>query len=356
MRIAVNASPLLQDTPADTGNVASEMLFRLCNLHPEIEFILIAEGPGTLPRPLPANAQLVELKPILNNSLGRYIWRQRQWPGALKKHKIDRLLCIDEILPVPDDLPAYLVLTRGTGTLDSAVASQFIRRFRTISVFSEFMREQVNKRFGGLDNKMEFLRPGVSEAYMPINWEEREEVKREYAGGMEYFMAVGSIHPDNNIIPLLKAFSLLKKRLRTNMKLVLTGRLTAAGEEIAEAMQTYKFRDDVVWLQKPDEAILARLTAGAYAVVFTAGADGLPVPLYAALRSQVPAVVIHAGAAPEAGGDAALNAVAGDITDLSEKMAALYKDEMLRSRLLAHIPHIPSWDDAALMLGRTITS
>lgn len=356
MRIAVNASPLLQDTPADTGNVASEMLFRLCNLHPETEFILIAEGPDAHPRPLPANARLVVLKPYLNNSLGRYIWRRRQWPRALKKQKVDRLLCIDAILPVPDDLPAFLVLTRNAAVLDTATASQFIRRFSKISVFSEFMREQVNKRFGGLDNKIEFLPPGVSEAYMPLNWEEREEVKREYAAGMEYFIAVGSIHPDNNIIPLLKAFSLLKKRLRSSMKLVLTGRLTIEGEEIAEAMQTYKFRDDVVWLQKPDEPILARLTAGAYAVVFTGGADGLAVPVYAALRCQVPAVVIYAGAATEAGGDAALNAVAGDITDLSEKMGALYKDEMLRSRLLAHVPHIPSWDDAAVMLGRTITS
>src|SRR5690606_26726896 len=120
-------------------------------------------------------------------------------------------------------------------------------------------------------------------------------------------------HPDNNIIPLLKAFSLLKKRLRSSMKLMLTGKLTVEGEDIAEAMQTYKFRDDVVWLQKPDEPILARLTAGAYAVVFTGGADGLAVPVYAALRCQVPAVVIYAGAATEAGGDAALNAVGGDI-------------------------------------------
>lgn len=356
MRIAVNASPLLQDAPADTGNVATEMLYRLCNLHPEIEFVLIANGPGTLPRPLPANAQLVVLKPLLNNNIGRYIWQQQQWPRALKKHKIDRLLCFDEILPVPFDLPAFLVLTRETGLLDKAAASQYIRRYGKISVFSEFMREQVNKRFGGLDNKMEFLPPGVSETYTAINWEEREEVKREYAAGMEYFMAVGSIHPDNNIIPLLKAFSLLKKRLRSSMKLVLTGRLTVAGEDIAEALQTYKFREDVIWLQKPDEAILARLIAGAYAMVHTSGADGLPVPIYCALRSQVPAVVIQAGAAPEAGGDAALNAVAGDITDLSEKMGALYKDELLRSRLLAHIPMVPSWDDAAVMLGRTITS
>ena len=75
-----------------------------------------------------------------------------------------------------------------------------------------------------------------------------------------------------------------------------------------------------------------------------------------AQRCQVPAVVLFAGASTEAGKDAALNAVPGDVTDLSEKMSALYKDELLRSRLLDHISRVPSWDDAAGQLGQAITA
>lgn len=356
MRIAVNASPLLQDTPADTGNVASELVYRMCNLNPETEFVLIADKPGKLLRPLPANAQMIVRKPLAANALGRYIWRKVQWKSILRKLKADRLLCIDEVLPVPDDFPAYLVITRDIAIINKDITSQYIRRFNGIALFSEFMREQLNNRFGGLDNKITLLQPGVSETYMPVNWEEREEIKREYAGGMEYFIAVGSLDPSNNIIPLLKAFSLLKKRLRSGVKLVLAGRRTVDGDEIAESLQTYKFREDVVWIAKPDEVVLARLIAGAYGIVHTPGADGLCVPVFAALRSQVPAVVINAGAAPEAGGDASLKAVAGDITDLSEKMGALYKDELLRSRLLAHTQQIPSWDVAARDLGNIIKS
>jgi glycosyltransferase involved in cell wall biosynthesis len=356
MRIAVNAVPLLQDTPADSGNVTTEMLYRLCRLHPDIEFLLITDRPWDPPVNLPANAQALSLKPWAGGRLGKYAWRKWQWGKAIKKYKADRILCIDEILAVPANIPAYLMLTRKADVLDRASAVKYIHQYKGILLFSAFMREQVIKRFAGLTDKIHTLPPGVSETYIPLNWEEREEVKREYAEGMEYYISVCSIHPDNNIRPLLKAFSMLKKRLRTSMKLVLAGRLTHEGEEIAESLQTYKFRDDVIWMENPEETELARLIAGAYGLVHTVGADGLAVPIYMALRCQVPAIALYAGASAEAGGDAALNAVPDDITDLSEKMGALYKDEMLRSRLLSHITRTESWDDAALELGRVLLS
>lgn len=356
MRIAVNAVPLLQDTPADSGNVTTEMLYRLCRLHPDIEFLLITDRSWDPPAILPLNAKPMVLKPWVGGSLGKYAWRKWQWRKAVKKYQADRILCIDEVLVVPAGIPAYLMLTREPRVLDSAAASKYIRAYTGILLFSAFMREQVDKRFGGLGDKVHTLPAGVSETYIPLNWEEREEVKREYADGMEYYISVASIHPDNNIRPLLKAFSMLKKRLRTSMKLVLAGRLTHEGEEIAESLQTYKFRDDVIRVEHPDETELAKLIAGAYGLVHTVGGDGLAVPIYMALRCQVPAVALYAGASPEAGGDASLNAVPDDITDLSEKLGALYKDEMLRSKLLAHIVRTESWDEAAVQLGKVITS
>ncbi|WP_346316704.1 glycosyltransferase [Chitinophaga sp. YIM B06452] len=356
MRIAVNALPLLQDSVADTGNVPTELMSRLCSLHPDAEFIFITDRPWTPVPPLPANCGIAVLKPFTGGKLGQYFWRRYQWNRLLKKYKIDRLLCINDVLPFPPEVKAHLLLTRKASLADRPSTSEYIRQFRSIAVFSEFMKEQIGGRYGGLDSKFVLLTPGVSEIFVPLNWEEREQVKQEFAGGMEYFIAVGAIHPDNNIIPLLKAFSMLKKRLRSGIKLVLAGDLTPEGEDIAQALQTYKFREDVIWMQQAGEEDLARLIGGAYALVHTAGADGLAVPVLQAQRCQVPAVVIYAGASTEAGKDAALNAVPGDVTDLSEKMSALYKDELLRSRLLDHISRVPSWDDAAGELGRIITA
>ncbi|AWO01225.1 hypothetical protein DLD77_05735 [Chitinophaga alhagiae] len=354
MRIAVNAVPMLQDTLPDTGNVLTEIFYNLCRLHPDVEFLLINNRPLRPAQPLPPNARLVELKPLAGGKLGQYIWRRMQWPRALRKLKADRILSMDDVLPVPEGMPAHLLLGRNVAVLDTVSASRYIRQYASISLFSAFMQEQLNKRFGGLGARVQQLQPGTADVFRAVNWEEREDIKREFTSGMEYFIALGSLDPSNNIIPLLKAFSMLKKRLLSSIKLVLAGQLTGPGEDIAEALKTYKFKDDVIWLKNADDETLARLVAAAYALVHTAGADGLAVPVYAALRCDVPVVTLYAGAAPEAGGDAALNALPNDISDLSEKMGALYKDELLRGRLLAHITRVPDWEQAARTLGNTI--
>lgn len=356
MRIAVNALPLIEDSPADTGNVSTELLVRIARLHPDVEFILIAAQAWLPGEPLPLNVQVAVLKPYFKGKVGRFLWRRYQWPGMVKKLKAGRVLYFNDVLPIPFDVESFLVMTRSGILPFGATTDENIRRFRKVAVFSEFVKEQLTKRFPRLGERIEMLAPGGSEAFIALNWEEREEVKREFADGMEYFLAVGSIDPANNIIPLLKAFSMLKKRLRSSIKLVLAGRATPEGEDIVQALQTYKFRQDVIWIKDADELTLARLTGGAYAIVHTAGADGLAVPILAGQKCQVPAVALYAGASPEAGRDAALNAVAEDVTDLSEKMSALYKDEMLRSRLLNHIGRVPSWDDAAETLGQIVTS
>lgn len=356
MRIAVNALPLMQDTPADTGNVPTEMLVRIARLHPNVEFVLIAPRPWLPAEPLPLNVQVAVRKPLFKGKVGQFIWRRYQWPKMVKKVQADRVLYFNDVLPIPFDVDAFLVMTR-TGILPfGATTDENIRRFKAVGVFSEFTKEQLTNRFPRVNDRIRMLTPGVSEVFVALNWEEREEVKREYADGMEYYLAVGSIDPSNNIIPLLKAFSMLKKRLRSSIKLVLAGQATADGEDIVQALQTYKFRQDVIWIKDAGAETLARLMGGAYAIVHTAGADGLAVPILAGQKCKVPAVALYAGASPEAGQDAALNSVPDDVTDLSEKMSALYKDEMLRSRLLNHIGHVPSWDDAAETLGQIVTA
>ncbi|MGX5819966.1 glycosyltransferase [Chitinophaga lutea] len=356
MRIAVHASALLQETPADTGTILTELFDRIVQLHPQAEWLLVASRPLPIRRSWPGNVRVAELKPLAGGRLGRYIWEKWQWPKALRKWKVDRVLSMEEVMPVVPGIPAHLLLARDASVPNSPAAQTFLPAYESVSLFSAFMRERVVNRFPSMASRIQGLTPGVPDAFRPMNWEEREAVKREFADGNEYFIAIGSLHPSNNIIPLLKAFSMFKKRLRSSMRLVLAGDLAPGGEDVAEQLKSYKFREEVLWIRDADEPTLARLVAGAYALVHTAGSDGLALPVFEALRCEVPAVALYAGATPEAGGDAALHALPEDVGDLAEKMGALYKDELLRSRLLTHAGHVPGWEDAARALGETVTA
>src|SRR5690606_10639429 len=183
---------------------------------------------------------------------------------------------------------------------------QYVHKAQKVALLSASLQQALVEYAPAAAGKLQVLPAGVHESYRPLSWEEREAVKQQYTGGVEYFIVTGALHPRNNITPLLKAFSALKRRLHSNMKLVLAGSATPAGREIADSLRSYRFRQDVVWLQQLDQAALARLTAAAYAMIYTTRLDGAALPVYAALQCQVPVIALDGSAAREAGKDALL--------------------------------------------------
>ncbi|UYQ92477.1 glycosyltransferase [Chitinophaga horti] len=337
MRIIIQASWLLVDSPADTGHVYWDFLYALCGQHPEVQFFLVVDSAWQKKLPLPANATVVE-KVAGTGAMGQWWWRNYTWPSLVKKYEADLALVIDDVLPTRAGVPTWLVLMHQAAPLRSKDAEKYIGNYRGVITLSNWMKQQVLDKHPGLEDRVHTLAPGSISAIRPVEWEEREEFKRELTGGVEYFAAVGSFHPDNNILPLLKAFSKLKGRLHSNLKLVIAGRATRAGAQLADSLASYRYRDDVVWVKDATSHRLARLIASAYAVVHVATQEGVALPVLAAQVAQVPVVALAGGTGQEAGGEAALYAETGNIDELAEKMGALYKDEMLRNRLLSQIP------------------
>ena len=362
MKIGVSAIHLGTDTPADAGYTGTEIIWRLCRLHPEHTFLLFFDGPVPAHLALPANATAV-IVPLKSPALWRRKWwLQWQLPKALKKHQPDVFLALDGILPLRSRIPAILYL-KDLSFLQAVAGvpakwQQFLQRqmpkyiahAKKVAVPGARLEQELLQYAPAAAGKTMVLPAGLYENYGPLAWEEREAVKKQYTGGMEYFIVTASMHPRNNIQPLLKAFSALKRRQRSNMKLVLAGNATPAGQEIADSLKTYKFRDDLVWIAHADQATLARLTAAAYGLVYTTRLDAIALPVYAALRCEVPVIAIDSAAAREAGQEAALYTDPENLADLADKLMLLYKDEQLRSRLLRNIAAVQlpgNWDAAA---------
>jgi glycosyltransferase involved in cell wall biosynthesis len=335
MRIGVNASPMSLDTAADTGNIVTTLLTGLCRAHPEHTFIFFFNSnPPALD--FPVNVSVVVLPLKGNKAWQRYLWLEWKLPRALKAQRVELFLGMDGTLPLRSKIPANLFTS-------NTILPQYIRKAGKVLVLSNAAKEEIPNA--------QLVSPGMYAGYKPLEWDLREDVKREFAWGVEYFIAVGSLHPRNNILPLLKAFSALKRRLHSNMKLVLVGAATAEGAEISASLASYKYRNDVVWLQDTDPETLARLVAGAYALIYTTRLDGMAMPVYAALQCQVPVIAIDGQPAREAGGDAVLYTDPDNLEDLADKMCLLYKDEQLRSRQLSRIADrkLPALDIEALI-------
>jgi hypothetical protein len=78
------------------------------------------------------------------------------------------------------------------------------------------------------------------EAVRPASPAEKEETKATRTQGREYFLADLSGGGEEVVVNLLLAFSLFKKRQHSNMRLVLTGRLSGPSAGIRERLKTYR--------------------------------------------------------------------------------------------------------------------
>ena len=210
----------------------------------------------------------------------------------------------------------------------------------------EFLSGQTS---GSVDNKIIVLSPVADEAITPLSTEEKEKAKAAYAGGKEYFLApvpeagagqkAGTGQKEataaKDIINLLKAFSLFKKRQMSNMQLILVdGSGGAPGRELAEKLATYKFRQEVHWISDPSKEDQARMTAAAYGILLPFGNHSLGTALLNAWKAQVPVITGSAGRLPEIAGEAALYGSAETPILLAGQLMLLYKDEALRHRLI----------------------
>lgn len=113
------------------------------------------------------------------------------------------------------------------------------------------------------------------------------------------------------------------------------------------------FKEEVKWVGYLDVDQLSKVIGSAYALVYASLFEGFGIPILEALQCNVPAIVSNTSSMPEVGGDAALLVNPQDYEDIAAKMEIIYKDEQLRSRLIAAAPAQVEkfrWDKSAAVL------
>jgi glycosyltransferase involved in cell wall biosynthesis len=212
----------------------------------------------------------------------------------------------------------------------------FAKKATRIATVSTFSKNDISTRYGIDPSKIDIVYNGAHDEYKPLDHNTREQVKKQYADGCEYFVFAGALHPRKNIVNLLKAFVVFKKRQHTNIKLVIVGRLAWKYEEVEQMKAEMEFKDDVKWVGYMNVDELSKVMGGAYALVYASLFEGFGIPILEALQCGVPAIVSNTSSMPEVAGDAALLVDPTDVNDIADKMHLIYKDEHLRKKLIAN--------------------
>jgi glycosyltransferase involved in cell wall biosynthesis len=369
MRIAVNTRLLLKGKLEGIGWFTYQTLVRMVHNHPEHEFIFLFDRPFDPSFVFAANVTPVVVSPPARHPVLFYLWFDWAVPTVLRKYKADVFLSPDGQMSLTTKVPTCLVmhdivfehypehLVYSQRIYWRKFTRKFVHKARRIVTVSEFSKKDIETHYHIPAGKIDVVYNGAQDAYRPLAWQEREAVKKQYADGCEYFLFTGALHPRKNILNLLKAFVAFKKRQRSNMKLVIVGRMAWKFDELIKAKEDMPFKEDVKWVGYMEVAELSQVTGGAYALVYASFFEGFGIPIVEALQCHVPVIVSNTSSMPEVAGAAALTINPNDYEDIAHKMELLYKDESLRRKLAAAAPLQAAkfdWNVSAQMLWESL--
>jgi glycosyltransferase involved in cell wall biosynthesis len=369
MVIAVNTRFLLESYLEGFGNFIYETISRITKNHAEHQFIFIFDRPYDERFVKGANIRAVVTGPPARHPLLWKFWYDVRIPAILKKYGADLFLSADGFCSLHTKVPQCLVvhdlsflhypsaIKRSHLLYYKRYTPKFLAKAVSIATVSRFSKEDIVEQYKIDPARIDVVYNGVKELFRPLSEEEKTRTKNNYTDGKEYFVYTGSIHPRKNLVNLLKAFSVFKKRQQTNMKLVLTGRLAWKYESFKENLKSYKYRNDVVMTGYVAEDELVKITGAAWGMVYPSLLEGFGVPVLEAMRCDVPVITSPGSAMQEIAGDAALYANPETHTAIADKMMLLYKDEKLREEMIRKGRTIAteySWDKTADRLWQSM--
>jgi glycosyltransferase involved in cell wall biosynthesis len=369
MKIAVNTRFLLNEYLEGYGYFIYETFKRITANHPEHEFIFIFDRPFDNRFVFGKNVNAIVTGPPARHPLLWKYWYDFKVPAILNKYKADVFVSCDCFCSLTTKIPQCLILhdlaflhypsfiKKSHLLFYKKYTPKFLQKAKSVATVSEFSKKDILKHYKTEPGKIDVVFSAAKEIFHPASEEEKVLTKNKYTDGKEFFVYAGSIHPRKNLMNLLKAFSVFKKRQQTNMKLVLTGRLAWKYENFTESLKTYKYRNDVVMTGYVSEEELVKIMGSAYGLVYPSLLEGFGVPVLEAMRSDVPVITSINTSMQEIAKDAALYADANNFSDIADKMMMLYKDENLRKELIEKGRHISkqySWDKSSDLLWNCI--
>ena len=369
MRIAVNTRFLLNDYLEGYGYFLFETFKRITRSHPEHEFIFIFDRPFDKRFVFAKNVTPVVVGPPARHPLLWKLWYDVKIPPILKKYKADVFVSCDGFCSLTTPVPQCLLIHdlsfihfpsfihRSHYLFYKYYTPKFLQKAATVVTVSAFSKQDILSQYKIEAGKINIVPNAVKDIFHPVQAGLRETVKKKYTSDKEYFVYAGAIHPRKNLINLLKAFSIFKRKQKSNWKLVLAGRLAWKYKQFVESLKTYKYREDVVLTGYLPEDELAQVIGSAYGLVYPSLQEGFGVPVLEAMKCNVAVITSENSAMQEIAKDAALYINPSDHTDIADKMMTLYKDEDLRGRLIQKgikVSEQYSWDQSAELLWKCI--
>jgi len=240
-------------------------------------------------------------------------------PGA----RVPQVTVVHDLLPLffPVEYPRQQYYFR-------SLVPRVLRRSRVVVADSESTRRDVIRSYGIAPEMVRVIYPGYDPSIFAVNGATRVPPESEDS----YLLYVGNLLPHKNVLSLLDALAILRRRRR--VRLIIRGEgQPAYARAVRERVRTLGLDNAVSFRGYAGTQALRDLYVGAACLVLPSLHEGFGLPVLEAMACGTPVITSSSSSLPEVGGDAALRVDPHDAIDLSEAMHRVLSDEVLREQL-----------------------
>lgn len=208
------------------------------------------------------------------------------------------------------------------------------RRARRILTVSEHARNDIIATLGIAPSKVSFSYNRLRPMFSPRPKDETARVLSRLDVRQPYVLTVGNLQPRKNVARLIEAWTNLRRSVPDfSPSLVIVGRKAWIFDPIFAAARESEFATDVIFTDYVPEDELPALLSGASVFAYPSLFEGFGYPPVEAMACGAPVLTSSVTALPEVCGDAAIYVKPENVSDIEEKLLALYRDGAQRARL-----------------------
>ena len=369
MKIAVNTRLLLKDKMEGIGWFTYETLKRITASHPEVEFVFIFDRKPSEDFIFSDNVTATVAHPQARHPFLWYLFFEFGVARVLRKYKPDLFLSPDGWLSLRSNIPQLAVIhdlnfEEHPEFITPLVLKyyryffpRFARKAKRLVTVSNYTKEDLTKRYGVDESKIDVVYNGVNELFQPMEENEVARTREEFSEGKPYFLFVGLIHPRKNLKNQLKGFLQMKKQTRSDHKYIVVGSRYSWDTEIDEMLNASAHADDVIFLGRQGLDTLIKLYGGAFALTYASYFEGFGIPIIEAMKAGVPVITSNTSSMPEIAAGQALIVDPDSVDEILKAMMSLIENTNLRNQLIdggLNRADQFSWEHSAQSLYRSI--
>ncbi len=244
-------------------------------------------------------------------------------PEGILRSPAPQVTVVHDLLPLffPAEYPRQQYYFR-------FLVPRVLQASRIVVADSESTRRSIIQHYGLRSEKVRVIYPGYdSSAFFSNGFDSSPERHED-----PYCLYAGNLLPHKNLLRLLDAVAILRRRRRCRLIIRGEGR-PAYVRVLHERVESLGLGDAVTFLGYTTESTLRQLYNGALCFVLPSLGEGFGLPVLEAMACGTPVVTASTSSLPEVAEDAALQVDPHDAIGLADAMYRVLADRDLRQDL-----------------------